>query len=198
MDQQFANVKWIFFDRCGVLKDEFEIYHQIARSATSFLTDKDIAIDQAALPERLLVLERQDTGIRLPQTLGEQGVPAELIDEATTSAETAPALLAQTPYEGVAEVLIAFCERYGLGVISNGRNIARTLERENIDHFFGAQVGSSEFGYSKPHPKIFEGALKLPDTSILLPVLRRIPSSASKAGCVISISYSTSFSRAGL
>ena len=113
-----------------MLKDEFEIYRQIAQSATSFLADKDIEIDQAALYERLLVLERQDTAIRLPQALGEQNVSPELIDEAATSAETAPALLAQTPYEGVPEALTALGERYGLGVISNGRKVAQLLERE--------------------------------------------------------------------
>ena len=163
MDPQFADVKWVFFDWGGVLKDEFEIYRQIAKTATSFLADKSVNIDETILYERLLVLERQDTAVRLPQALGEQGVPAELTGEATTSTETAPALLAQTPYEGVSEVMSALGEKYGLGVISNGRNIARTLELEDIDHFFGVIVGSLEFGYSKPHPMIFEGALKLAD-----------------------------------
>jgi len=165
MDSQFADVKWVFFDWGGVLKDEFEIYRQIAQSATLFLADKDVEIDQSALYERLLVLERQDTAIRFPQALGEQNVPPELINEAATSAEMAPALLAQTPYEGVPEVLSALGERYGLGVISNGHNVAQLLEKEDIDHFFGVMVGILEFGVSKPHPKIFEGALKLADCS---------------------------------
>jgi HAD superfamily hydrolase (TIGR01549 family) len=93
--------------------------------------------------------------------LGEQNVPPELIDKATTSAEMAPVLLAQTPYEGVPEVMSALGEKYGPGVTSNGRNIAGTLELETNDHFYRVKVGSSEFGYSKPHPKIFEGALSL-------------------------------------
>ena len=165
MDPQFANVKWIFFDWGGVLKDEFEIYRQIASSATSFLADKNIVIDQTALYERLLVLERQDTAIRLPQALGEQNVPPDLADEAANAAETAPTLLAQTPYEGVSNVMAALGEKYGLGVISNGQEVTQLLEREEIDHFFGVMVGILEFGYSKPHPKIFEGALKLADCS---------------------------------
>lgn len=161
MDPRFADVKWVFFDWGGVLKDEFEIYRQIAQSATSFLADRSAPIDQTTLYERLLMFEKQDTVIRLPKALGEQNVPPELIDKATTSAEMAPALLAQTPYEGVPEVMNALGEKYGLGVISNGRNIAGTLELETIDHFYRVKVGSSEFGYSKPHPKIFEGALSL-------------------------------------
>jgi hypothetical protein len=58
MDPLFADVKWVFFDWGGVLKDEFEIYRQIAQSVTSFLADRSVPIDQTTLYERLLMLEK--------------------------------------------------------------------------------------------------------------------------------------------
>ena len=66
-------------------------------------------------------------------------------------------------YDDVAPVLRQLAERgLSLGLISNShRSLASFQQHFELDGLIAAAVSSSEHGYLKPHPSIFEAALKL-------------------------------------
>ena len=65
------------------------------------------------------------------------------------------------PHPGTREVLQRLGRRYRLGVISNADgNIAAVLQRAGIAECFETITDSGLVGYEKPHPAIFEAALR--------------------------------------
>lgn len=65
--------------------------------------------------------------------------------------------------ENVPEILEALGRSYKLGLVSNlafSQGVWKALEKFGLDKFFGVIVVSGEVGWRKPHPKIFERALR--------------------------------------
>ncbi|PRX53684.1 YjjG family noncanonical pyrimidine nucleotidase [Flagellimonas meridianipacifica] len=65
------------------------------------------------------------------------------------------------------QVLEYLAPKYNLHIITNGfRETQRSkIRNSNIQHFFNEIIDSETAGVKKPHPQIFEAALKLADTS---------------------------------
>ena len=68
-------------------------------------------------------------------------------------------------FEDATSTLNALQEKYILHVITNGFSEVQVLKLSNskIDHFFTTVTTSEEVGVKKPHPEIFEFALKKAD-----------------------------------
>lgn len=65
--------------------------------------------------------------------------------------------------EDVPETLAALDRRYKLGLVSNlafSQGVWKALEKFGLNRFFNVIVVSGDVGWRKPHPKIFERALK--------------------------------------
>lgn len=77
-------------------------------------------------------------------------------------------------FEGVTELLSYLSEKYRLHIITNGFEEVQHIKLKNskIDHFFHSVTTSEEAGVKKPHPAIFELALKKtgahPDSSLMI------------------------------
>jgi putative hydrolase of the HAD superfamily len=77
-------------------------------------------------------------------------------------------------YDDVAPVLRELARRgTKIGLISNSHRSLASFERHfELEGLFSAAVSSSEHGYLKPHPSIFEAALQLagvaPDESVMV------------------------------
>jgi putative hydrolase of the HAD superfamily len=67
-----------------------------------------------------------------------------------------------TLYEEVPDVLRELRdEGYTIGLISNTQRSLRTFERHfDLDGLFSVAISSSDHGYMKPHPSIFQEALR--------------------------------------
>ncbi|HEY2434288.1 MAG TPA: HAD family hydrolase [Vicinamibacterales bacterium] len=67
-----------------------------------------------------------------------------------------------TLYEEVPDVLRDLrASGYGIGLISNTQRSLATFERHfGLDGLFDVAISSSEHGYMKPHPSIFEAGLR--------------------------------------
>ena len=67
-----------------------------------------------------------------------------------------------TLYEEVPEVLRALhAERFTIGLISNTQRSLKTFEEHfELDGLFTVAISSSDHGFMKPHPSIFEEALR--------------------------------------
>jgi putative hydrolase of the HAD superfamily len=67
-----------------------------------------------------------------------------------------------TLYEEVPDVLRALhAEGYTIGLISNTQRSLATFERHfELDGLFSVAISSSDHGYMKPHPSIFEEGLR--------------------------------------
>jgi len=67
-----------------------------------------------------------------------------------------------TLYDEVPDVLRALrAEGFTIGLISNTQRSLATFERHfQLDGLFAVAISSSEHGYMKPHPSIFEAALR--------------------------------------
>lgn len=65
-------------------------------------------------------------------------------------------------FEGTCEILDYLSEKYRLHIITNGFEEVQTkkLENSKIAHYFEAVITSEAAGVKKPHPKIFQLALK--------------------------------------
>ena len=72
-----------------------------------------------------------------------------------------------TLYEEVPEVLRALrADGFTIGLISNTQRSLTTFERHfELDGLFAVAISSSEHGYMKPHPSIFEEALRRADVT---------------------------------
>ena len=82
---------------------------------------------------------------------------------------------------GTREILLRLGQRYPLAVISNADGkIAHLLERRGIADCFQAITDSGLVGYEKPHPAIFQAALRAMDTS---------PEQSLYVGDVYSVDY---------
>ena len=67
-----------------------------------------------------------------------------------------------TLYDEVPDVLRALhADGFTIGLISNTQRSLATFERHfELDGLFAVAISSSEHGYMKPHPSIFEAALR--------------------------------------
>jgi HAD superfamily hydrolase (TIGR01549 family) len=82
---------------------------------------------------------------------------------------------------GTREALERIGKRYRLGVISNADGkVAETLARRGIADCFSVIVDSGVVGYEKPHPAIFEAALR---------ELGAVPEQSLYVGDVYSVDY---------
>jgi HAD superfamily hydrolase (TIGR01509 family) len=82
---------------------------------------------------------------------------------------------------GTREILLRLGQRYPLAVISNADGkIAHLLERRGIADCFRAITDSGLVGYEKPHPAIFEAALRAMDAT---------PGQSLYVGDVYSVDY---------
>ena len=70
-------------------------------------------------------------------------------------------------YEDVAETLHILAERnLQIGLISNSHRCLESFQEHfELDNFIDVAISSSQHGYMKPHPSIFEAALKLAGVS---------------------------------
>ena len=77
-------------------------------------------------------------------------------------------------FDGAQEVLRYLSAKYSLHIITNGfEEVQQTkLDRSNIAHYFNSVTTSEEVGVKKPHPLIFEHALRLagaaPGNSVMI------------------------------
>jgi putative hydrolase of the HAD superfamily len=71
-------------------------------------------------------------------------------------------------FEGAFEVLDYLGSKYRLHIITNGFEEVQTkkLQNSKIDHYFDAVITSEAAGVKKPHPKIFELALRESGASV--------------------------------
>jgi len=82
---------------------------------------------------------------------------------------------------GTREILQRIGRRYPLGVISNADGqIVALLERHGIADCFDAIIDSGVIGYEKPHPAIFEAALR---------EMKTVPEQSLYVGDVYSVDY---------
>ncbi|MCC8089479.1 MAG: YjjG family noncanonical pyrimidine nucleotidase [Rikenellaceae bacterium] len=77
--------------------------------------------------------------------------------------KVAPSFNSTIPYSR--EILEYLSSRYDLHIITNGFNEVQQLKLKNcgLDKFFGEIITSEDAGANKPHPRIFEYALKTVD-----------------------------------
>ncbi|AWA28721.1 noncanonical pyrimidine nucleotidase, YjjG family [Flavobacterium magnum] len=69
-------------------------------------------------------------------------------------------------FEGTAEILEYLSKKYRLHIITNGFHDIQgsKLRNSKIDHYFNTITNSETAGVKKPHPQIFEYALKQANT----------------------------------
>ncbi len=101
-----------------------------------------------------------------------------LLDMGDTLIEEGPFLPGRSPLiPGVGETLTLLYGRYRLGLVTNtdqaGRaEVSQALDQLGIGRYFSVVVTSSDVGWPKPHPFIFEAALSSlglpPDRTVMV------------------------------
>jgi len=111
-------------------------------------------------------LEEPHFHLRVSRTLEKLGYNIRPTDRLVTKASEAFAyqfVKYLQMEESVPEILEALGRMYKLGLISNfalPQGVWKALEKFGLNKFFDVIVVSGDLGFRKPHPKIFETALK--------------------------------------
>ncbi len=157
--EKFPDVRWIFFDWGGTLKDELAIYRGIAQICVSYLRQRSVAVDESKLYERLIELERLYETVGLRQALEEFAVPAQHIAGAEKAVD---ASFPQPWFDGAIDVIKSLSQTHRLGIISNNHvtGFEKFVAEQGMSPYFDVVVGSTDAGIKKPDPLIFQAALE--------------------------------------
>ncbi len=157
-------ISWVFFDLGGTLLDDSALVDAITRTYVEILNDRGYPVPLAEFVEvRDLVIARQEHPLFRSAATTFTRDPA-VTDEIWR--EVSPRVLGaevagQHAFPEAAEVLTAASRHAGIGVIANQcRTVRDVLRRDGLDSFFRILQISEEAGVSKPHPGIFERALR--------------------------------------
>ena len=157
-------ISWVFFDLGGTVLDDSALVDAITRAYVELLSARGHPVTYEEFVEvRDLMIARQEHPLFRSAATTFTRDPA-ATDEVWKEVEPrvrGAEVTGQWAFPEAADVLRSASLHAGLGVIANQyRTVRDVLRREGLDAFFRILQISEEAGVSKPHPAIFERALR--------------------------------------